>query len=55
MSKCHAGAICANSSFSWWGAFLGAYEKRNLVFIPRDWIRNCKVDCLFPDEWIKLY
>ena len=55
MSKCHAGAICANSSFSWWGAFLGAYEKRNPVFVPRDWIRNCKVDCLFPDEWIKLY
>jgi hypothetical protein len=51
MSKCQAGAICANSSFSWWGAFLGAYEKRKPVFVPRDWIRN-RVDGLFPPEWI---
>jgi len=51
MSQCKGGAICANSSFSWWGAFLGAYENRNPVFVPSDWIRN-RVDGLFPQEWI---
>jgi hypothetical protein len=51
MSQCKGGAICANSSFSWWGAFLGAYEARNPVFVPSDWIRN-RVDGLFPPEWI---
>jgi hypothetical protein len=52
MSMCKAGAICANSSFSWWGAFLGTYEKRNPVYVPKNWIMQCIVAGLFPDEWI---
>lgn len=51
MAHCTAGAICANSTFSWWGAFLGAHGKRNPVIVPSRWI-NCKVEKLFPEEWI---
>ena len=52
MSLCEGGAICSNSTFSWWGAFLGAYEKRNPVFVPKKWIsiKNDMTD-LFPKEW----
>jgi hypothetical protein len=53
MGACKAGAICANSTFSWWGAFLGAYEDRNPVFVPQRWI-NEHVVSLFPDEWFVL-
>ncbi len=51
MTLCEAGAICANSTFSWWGAFLGTYGKRNPVIIPRNWINQPCKD-LFPEEWI---
>ena len=55
MTLCQGGAICANSTFSWWGAFLGTYGSRNPVIIPRDWIHHCG-DCsgLFPLEWIQI-
>ena len=52
MSLCKGGAICSNSTFSWWGAFLGAYEKRNPVFVPKKWISFKKdMTDLFPTEW----
>ena len=50
MTLCTGGAICGGSTFSWWGAFLGAHGKRNPVFVPKNWI-NMKVECLFPEEW----
>jgi hypothetical protein len=53
MSKCTAGAICANSTYSWWGAFLGAYGSRNPVVVPRTWFFKDDVPAdLFPKEWI---
>lgn len=51
MASCKVGAIIANSTFSWWGAFLGAYGSRNPVYIPKNWI-SLPVVSLFPDEWI---
>ena len=51
MASCKAGAIIANSTFSWWGAFLGAYGSRNPVYVPKNWI-SLPVVSLFPDEWI---
>lgn len=51
MSQCKGGAICANSTFSWWGAFLGAYSQRNPVFVPSRWI-SIQTESLFPEEWI---
>lgn len=50
MASCKAGSICANSTFSWWGAFLGAYGSHNPVYIPKNWI-SLPVVSLFPDEW----
>ena len=52
MTLCKAGAICANSTFSWWGAFLGAYEKRSPIFVPRKWMLTHSQIKLFPKEWI---
>ena len=54
MSLCRAGAICANSTFSWWGAFLGAHQTRSPVYVPRNWMLECRIDGLFPDEWIQI-
>ena len=67
MSLCKRG-ICSNSTFSWWGAFLGAHGCRGTVIVPERWIntglfttdkwplspRGVKVPPLFPDEWIIL-
>ncbi len=53
MSLCTEGAICANSTFSWWGAFLGAYAKHSPVIVPSRWICDPIVS-LFPEEWIVL-
>lgn len=50
MTKCTEGAICGGSTFSWWGAFLGAYRNKNPVFVPKDWIKMPIIN-LFPEEW----
>ena len=54
MSQCKGGAICANSTFSWWGAFLGAYSVRSPVIVPKQWSLADPVIALFPDEWISV-
>jgi hypothetical protein len=54
MSLCKGGAICANSSFSWWGAFLGAYSTRAPVFVPKNWLTLFPYVALFPEEWTVL-
>ena len=54
MSKCTAGAICANSTFSWWGAFLGAHGVRAPVIVPKEWVRNRDLPDLCPEEWIRI-
>lgn len=48
--------IIANSTFSWWGAYLS--PKIGQTFCPKDWF-NIKGDAydmrdLYPDEWIKV-
>lgn len=50
MSKC-AHHIIANSTFSWWGAWL-ARRSGQLVVAPRQWIRTgvSTID-LFPPQW----
>ena len=40
MSKC-AGGICANSTFSWWGAYLN--PNRTLI-LPSTWTLNANID-----------
>lgn len=48
MSLCEGGAICANSTFSWWGAFLC---KSIPICVPEKWI-NSKIFHLFPEGWV---
>lgn len=53
MTTCTGGMICANSSFSWWGAFLGAHKHRKPVIVPKNWFKG-GVGNLFPSEWIQI-
>jgi hypothetical protein len=50
MASCKGGAICANSTFSWWGAVLGDSHK---IIIPSRWSKD-EPECLIPDKWIKI-
>lgn len=47
MSKCKAGAIIGNSSYSYWGAIL---SESKYVFYPEKWIAETVHD-LFPSNW----
>lgn len=50
MSLAHCN-ILANSSFSWWGAYLNQRED-HIVFCPEKWVNNLKCDDILLKEWI---
>ena len=54
MSLCNH-QITANSSFSWWGAWLNQYPEK-MVIAPKRWFNQTSHDTsdLLPDSWIKL-
>jgi hypothetical protein len=53
MSMCRH-QIIANSSFSWWGAWLNQNPDK-IVISPRNWFRNgVNDDDLIPRQWIRL-
>ena len=54
MSKCKHNII-ANSTFSWWPAWLNENQKK-IVVVPRQWFQGYKVSTndLIPDDWIPL-
>jgi hypothetical protein len=57
MSKCK-NIIIANSTFSWWGAWLSPYPDKK-VYVPKShWfgpaLKHLDMKDLFPEEWILL-
>lgn len=58
MSLCRHNVI-ANSTFSWWGAYLGFFENKETYFVcyPKTWFApkvGHDVQDLFPPEWKKI-
>ena len=49
-------AIIANSSFSWWAAWLGADKRGGMIFAPRTWFTHASLDAtdIIPERWTKL-
>lgn len=50
LARCN---IIANSSFSWWGAYLNQREN-HIVFCPEKWVNNLKCEDMLLKEWIKI-
>lgn len=52
MSECHH-QIIANSSFSWWAAFMNKHPEK-LIIAPKRWFAHKTSDCIVPAEWIQM-
>lgn len=52
MSRCRHN-IAANSSFSWWGAWLNRNPKK-LVIVPRMWSRDVEWPQMIPAGWMRI-
>jgi hypothetical protein len=55
MSLCNH-AVIANSSFSWWGAWLGDFQSERIVIAPEKWFGTDEMSSqdIVPERWIKL-
>jgi hypothetical protein len=40
ISRCQKGVVMSNSSFSWWGAYLGHSKERTVVCPTKKWFRG---------------
>jgi len=52
MSQCKKGAIISNSTFSTWGALLGASEAGGQVIYPSKWLYGAET--AFPSSWLRI-
>ena len=57
MAKCRHNII-ANSSYSWWGAWLNAAKNKRVIapaqWFTSDYLATCNVVDLYPEDWILL-
>lgn len=54
MSLCKHG-VTANSSFSWWGMWLGSVQQNRIRIAPRRWfLADIDIRDLIPDGWIQI-
>lgn len=54
MSRC-AHHVIANSTFSWWGAWLDPSASKTVI-APQNWFSDTRLDCrdLYPAGWLRL-
>ncbi|WP_296700652.1 alpha-1,2-fucosyltransferase [Algoriphagus sp.] len=45
--------IIANSSFSWWAAWLAGFESKKII-MPKPWIKGNNCSDIYPKDWIAL-
>lgn len=56
LSMCKDGYIGSNSTFSWWGAWLGDDNNHPIIFPEKRWgykVANKRQENYIPDNWIK--
>ena len=54
MSKCRH-AVLANSSFSWWGAWLNTCPYDQMVVAPKKWFHaDLDTSDLIPERWVRI-